>query len=833
MAAQHRLHPIWYSLFLSCLDGCKALHTLPRTFSLPPLPLYNAQCGDWKYLRMLRREQGFCVDSFANFITGDHRRIRGYMPAAHEKLYGRDPDIDDIAAFLTITPASQSKRTRFALLGPGGQGKTALALSVVAHPAVKSCYPGKNSVWVGCEEAKSAALLLDALHNSLDITRGTHNNIEDILDELQSSQEPILLLLDNFETPWNAPGARGAVGRILRDIAKFPHVALLLTMRAAASPCEEIRWVERRIQPLDPEAALQLYTSIHDGPLETARLPELFKELGHTPLAVKLMARHGKSTGSTVDQLISRYSLAMLGATSGADRENSVWTSISVSLDSPIITSEPEARALLVIIALLPSGTTIDMLQSWWASHLKRLHGALRAVREVSLLEIQDSDSICRVHPLVRSYLLDHSQLQQETSALMIKTACSFLTQYHCVEPGEPLYEDHATARAKEETNLHSILLDTQESHSSVIDAILVLAWHQYRIRPRTELIEHAVNLTKQSSAADFKSDRAIGSRSKHASHRQCVDHKMIGDIFDCYGTILFHLSRFSEAMEQFKHGRKAYLAASETSLAARMLLEIANASSIIDSTTNEIPQIEQAQHEMQSIDVSKRLRVTNIFSCLGGPFTKSFNPRHSLANTDMVICLHRLGRAHSRHYDYSQAIVYLLRARDLCADLPFEASQCAEDLAEAYYRLHQYDDAEAWGSRALEGWKMIGGRTIYSFWVLGMICIAKGKYAEAIGYLKEGLLTATQSENHGHIPYILLELGRAYMKQRKTDEARACFTESEPNSGVSSGDVGVYKLTTLARTFYLGKLDDPSRVPTFAEKDALLMIGHGDDIHP
>ncbi|KAJ7578626.1 hypothetical protein C8J56DRAFT_797411 [Mycena floridula] len=247
------------------------------------------------------------------------------MPAANDRLFGRDQEIEDIVRILTAKPPSeskrawfariftrkpappQSKRARFALLGAGGQGKTSVALKVMAHPVMRRCYSIKNSVWVPCEEATSAALLLDVLVASLAITKDTLNSIHDILNELRQTSEPIILLLDNFETPWNAPGSRGPVGRILRDLAQFPHVALFITMRGTSAPIEGITWVERRIQALDSESSLQLYNSIDTKAAEDNKLPELLEMLGHMALAVKLMAQYGKNTGRTVEELILRY----------------------------------------------------------------------------------------------------------------------------------------------------------------------------------------------------------------------------------------------------------------------------------------------------------------------------------------------------------------------------------------------------------------------------------------------------------------------------------------------------------------------------------------------
>ncbi|KAJ7591563.1 hypothetical protein C8J56DRAFT_1047771 [Mycena floridula] len=94
------------------------------------------------------------------------------------------------------------------------------------------------------------SLLLDVVFSALDITSGTKNALNDILDELRSSK-PIFLLFDDFETPWNASGARGEVAQFLRDLDAIPHVALFITMRETITPCDDINWTEMQIEPLN------------------------------------------------------------------------------------------------------------------------------------------------------------------------------------------------------------------------------------------------------------------------------------------------------------------------------------------------------------------------------------------------------------------------------------------------------------------------------------------------------------------------------------------------------------------------------------------------------
>ncbi|KAJ7581184.1 hypothetical protein C8J56DRAFT_1057181 [Mycena floridula] len=732
------------------------------------------------------------------------RRTRGYMPAASDKLFGRDQEIEDIVRLFTANlisseskgarlarvfcqgnPVSlRSKCVRFALLGAGGQGKTALALKIMAHPALKRCYSRKNSVWVPCEEASSAALLLDVLFTSLAITKDTHSTIEDILDEVRKTSQPIILLLDNFETPWNAAGARGAVASILRDIAQFPHVALFITMRAAVAPCEEIDWEEMRIKALDPEASRQLYASIDHKSSDDAKLPELFEMLGHMALAVKLMARHGKLTGCTAEELISSYKdtgTSMLGGNNGSDSQNSVAVSICMSLQSSLVKGERDAGRLLSIIAMLPSGTTFDTLRRYWAAELENFDAAIQVLLEASLLERQSTTYF--VLPVIRSYLLDPSRLSNDISALMVKAACNFLQKHRSITPGDHSFEDDMQARAIEEINLQAILLKTTEPEPGVIMSLYTLAWHQYRIIPRTEVIQHALKLLD-----NVRDQRPL-----------------LGLVLYCYATILCTLNHLDQSVEQYTLARETFVTASLKADAAWTLLDIADVSVRLDSSFNEIILIEQAEREIESIDK------------YGGSSGEKLKVR----------CRLRFGRAHSRHYNHSKAIEHLTKARYLCADLPFEGAECADLLSRAYHRLQQLDEAETWALLAMNEWKQIGGYLGNTLWFLGIIYISNGRYDQAIKWLKEGLEYSNTRGAEWNSADILVELGRAYMKKGKGEDARRLLSQALLNYSNLQG----VEDDKIACQYYLDKLDNPSRVPTSKERIALWVTWHHEEI--
>ncbi|KAJ7596195.1 hypothetical protein C8J56DRAFT_1160404 [Mycena floridula] len=741
------------------------------------------------------------------------RHGRGYMPAS-TIVFGRDPDVDFIVNQLIWQPETpESKRARFAILGTGGMGKTSVAVKVVRDARLLECYPEYYQAWFPCVQATSFPLLLDTVHSALDLPNNTKNILNAILNELRSSTKPMILLFDNFETPWNAPGARAEVAQFLRDIDAIPHVAIFVTMRAKIPPCEEIGWKEMRIQPLDQDASYQLYTEIDTKAQNDEKLSELLEILGHMPLAVKLMARQGKTTGCTVNELIESYQktgTAMLGPSQDSDAQNSVSISISLSLNGLLIKREPNAYELLSRISMLPAGTTFQALQSLWAPHISNLQSPLQVLLETSLLE--HSTATYFVLPVIRSHLLDHEHLPSTVQDSMIEAACTFLQNHSSVNLREPEYKNDMAARSVEEINLQSILLDTTSSEPHFIQALLTLARHQYQIRPRTEVIQHAVKLMTNLRGQKF-----------------------IGDVFDCYAWILHNLSCWKESLDQFNLARQTYLDVSEPRLAAIALLNIAKISAVIDSKTNEIPLIKQAKLELETIhNLKPNQHRRDFFSSLSTlrkslkKGTRQPKDTRTIDNKDLASCLIELGRAYLHWGDHSKAIEHLTHASELCPELSWNGAQCAQYLALSHHHLQQYNEAEKWGLMALKEWQEMGYSDVsYVLWILGRIYISKGQYDQAIKYLVQGLNIAKARNDERNVAGILLELGRVKMRKGETEDAQIFFTEALAHFG----PLQAVEQRMIVCRYYLAKIEDSSRLPTEEELNALSITVHEEDI--
>ncbi|MBV8489735.1 MAG: diguanylate cyclase, partial [Candidatus Eremiobacteraeota bacterium] len=167
-------------------------------------------------------------------------RARHNLPASRSRLIGRDRDVDVVAESL--------KRGRLiTIAGPGGVGKTRLALAV-AEAAVESA-PG--GVWfVDLAPISGDDSVAESVARAVEATRAPG---DDALAALAEHLRPLqaLIVVDNCEQV--VAGAARAIDRVLADC---PHVRILATTREPLRiPGESLY----RLSPLDRDAAVELF----------------------------------------------------------------------------------------------------------------------------------------------------------------------------------------------------------------------------------------------------------------------------------------------------------------------------------------------------------------------------------------------------------------------------------------------------------------------------------------------------------------------------------------------------------------------------------------------
>ena len=222
------------------------------------------------------------------------------MPLKPAVFHERDVIVEEIAQLLT-----KQETSRICILGPGGIGKTSVALGVVDHPLIKARFLPENRVWVPCTEATSETLLLEILYTQLQLPRDKQVTIETIISLLSSSTQPRLILLDNFETPYYNQSLVEDMLNIHRQLTMLSHVAILVTMRGRNPPSiSAIKWQSKNIFPTDEATCHRIYPDSEND----RDVSRLLSVLGHMPFAVTLMARLAKESRSSAEELLLAWS---------------------------------------------------------------------------------------------------------------------------------------------------------------------------------------------------------------------------------------------------------------------------------------------------------------------------------------------------------------------------------------------------------------------------------------------------------------------------------------------------------------------------------------------
>jgi hypothetical protein len=439
---------------------------------------------------------------------------RHQIPLKPGIFHGRDDLVEEIAQLLV-----KKETAHVCLLGQGGMGKTSVSLAVVELPLIKSQFSGGNCVWVPCIEATSATLLLELLYIQLQLPGDKQVTLEKIISHLKASKQPTLILLDNFETPWNVPGigTQKQIEDILRQLVELSQIAIFITMRGTNPPCDDaIQWQSKNIEPTNEEACFRIYHDNNPSSKDDPDVGRLLAVLGYMPFAVTLMAKLGREGKSTAKELLDAWLESGPDILSDRPEESmnrSMNRSISLSVECDLVKQNPiNAIALLAILSLLPAGTTRQNLR-WWAldSTLKTsmIPSAIATLSKAGLLvqnKQQISDSpILFIVPVVQSFMQQHGRIEEKTREQIQSSCCQYVRDHAC-RYGDPTFPDKSKALAAEDTNIQSILFGSLHTIQSdrTVEALITFSWHRCETKPDLEIANQAVKAAKTSGVTRY-----------------------------------------------------------------------------------------------------------------------------------------------------------------------------------------------------------------------------------------------------------------------------------------------------------------------------------------
>src|SRR5262249_29011650 len=167
-----------------------------------------------------------------------------HLPVSLTPLIGRAAEVEHVCSLLK---PSESKYRLLVLLGPGGVGKTRLALAAAGDLAETYA---DGVAFVDLAPLRDAQLVPAAIARGLEISEGSGRSARELLlDHLARRQ--VLLLLDNFE---HLPTAAPLLAELL---AACPRPSLLVSSRTALRLRGEHRFAVTPLPtPDDPTASL-------------------------------------------------------------------------------------------------------------------------------------------------------------------------------------------------------------------------------------------------------------------------------------------------------------------------------------------------------------------------------------------------------------------------------------------------------------------------------------------------------------------------------------------------------------------------------------------------
>jgi predicted ATPase/class 3 adenylate cyclase len=251
------------------------------------------------------------------------------LPRPASSFVGRDKEVGEVASLL------RDGARLLTLTGPGGSGKTRLAIEAAAElvPEFKA-----GVFWVGLAPLRDPALVVEAIGQML----GAKDGVADHIGERE-----LLLLLDNLEQVVDAAPQLASL------VETCPNLALLVTSRELLRVRGE---VEYAVLPLaDPEAVELFCTRARAEPDETVH--ELCRALDNLPLALELAA--ARASALSPRQILERLSgrLDLLKGGRDADpRQRTLRATIEWSYEL----LDPADRKLFARLAVFAGGCTLE-----------------------------------------------------------------------------------------------------------------------------------------------------------------------------------------------------------------------------------------------------------------------------------------------------------------------------------------------------------------------------------------------------------------------------------------------------------------------------------------
>jgi len=330
---------------------------------------------------------------------------RTNLPVPATPFLGRERELLDVHGLV-----SRSDVRLLTLTGPGGTGKTRLALQAAATASDE--YPG-GVFWVPLAPLRDARLVLGTAGQAV----GTRNGLADHIGET-----PTMLLFDNFEHVIEA--ADGLAGLLVA----CPRLDVIVTSR---EPLHVTGEHEYPVPSLTRQEGVNLFQTraraVKPDVAGDEVVPEICRRLDDLPLALELAAARVKalSPAQILARLEQRLPLLTGGARDAPERQRTLRATIEWSYEL----LADEERSLFARLAAFRGGCTLEAAEEVVDANLD----ALQSLVDKSLL--RHSDERFWMLETIREYAAERLEDLEDAEALRRRHAEHFLRLAEDAEP--------------------------------------------------------------------------------------------------------------------------------------------------------------------------------------------------------------------------------------------------------------------------------------------------------------------------------------------------------------------------------------------------------------
>ncbi|KAK0205581.1 hypothetical protein DFS33DRAFT_1474315 [Desarmillaria ectypa] len=701
------------------------------------------------------------------------------------------------------------------IMGFGGMGKTSLALKLLDDPAVKAKYKAYR-YFIPCDIVCGVEPTVEVLLQAL-IKMMKWEWTNDVIEQLHTISKPTVLVFDNFETLWDNSKKQHDIQRLLEQLNSIIYITLIITMRGTTPPIEDSDWLVlpyKGLVPLAISSSLAIFNAISGCRSDIEIVIKLLEELAGWPLAIILIAHQAKILSPKVllESWNHEKTLLLVKPRAQSDRLTNVDVSIKITLQSSLLSSEPNTLKLLSVICNFPNGIPT------WANLLRKMLPDLSERTSIicNLLDsgiiYEDSKGGLKLLPPIQEYLKIYFQ---QPDIYIKKQFCTFyLNEIEGKQLQNITSQENTQFGLSHLNNIEWILNDILNNDVTEKELINIyhFCWFQYNVSESDILLKKVMDIIKNRNIKYLHAQLVLLWGFRLSSHSQWImaqekikqalemfekieDTLGVAQCLQGLGNILRMMDQYSEARTKLEQALEMFEKIGDTLGAAQCLKILGNTLGMMNQYSEARTKFKQALEMFEKIGhtlgvaqclqgLGNILRMMNQYSEARTKFKQALEMFEKIGHTlGAAQCLQGLGNILRMMDQYSEARTKLEQALEMFEKIgdTLGAAQCLKILGNTLGMMNQYSEARTKFKQALEMFEKIG-RTLgvaQCLQGLGNILRMMNQYSEARTKLEQALEMFEKIGRTLGVAQCLQGLGNILKMMDQYSEARTKFKQA------------------------------------------------------